>query len=85
MCLSKIFSWHRYIDDVLMWSGSEEELREFTGGLGCNPYNLKPIDDYFFLDLMITLTKEGHVRTKLYCKKRQQIVYCMQQVTTLSS
>lgn len=44
---------------------------EFTGGLDCNPYNLKFTCDYnrhsvTFLDLTIMLNKVGHVRTKLY-------------------
>lgn len=72
--LSKVTSWYRYIDDILLlWSGPRDELTLFIDHLTQNSYNLKftmecSQSQIHFLDLQISLHSNGQIQTALYRK-----------------
>ncbi|XP_068113208.1 uncharacterized protein [Hyperolius riggenbachi] len=70
-----IAGWHRFIDDILiLWQGSQEDLKQFLTLLNTNDVNIFLTSDISsttvnFLDLHIMKDEEGHLISTLYRKK----------------
>lgn len=72
--LGLITSWHRYIDDVLLfWSGTRDELKLFMVTISNNEYNIKftmtcNLRRVRFVDLEISVNEDGTLGSSLFRK-----------------
>ena len=87
----KPYLWRRYIDDIMfIWKGEVNELEEFITHINTQHTHIKFTATYNqdtrsipFLDMQITINKDGLIETDLY-KKR--IICCqIPQTSILSS
>ena len=66
--------WKRYIDDVFMiWQHGDTELKDFIAHLNTRHDTIKFTEESSrssinFLDITVTLTAQGTLKTSLYCK-----------------
>ena len=66
--------WKRYIDDVFMiWQHGEPELKDFITHLNSRRNTIKFTEECScssvnFLDVTVSLTPNGTIKTSLYCK-----------------
>ncbi|CAH2293015.1 Hypothetical predicted protein, partial [Pelobates cultripes] len=69
-----IYSWHRYIDDILVfWLGSVDKFQKLVRDLNNNTIGLQlthviDSEHLVFLDLNITVLEDGKVETELFRK-----------------
>lgn len=72
--LNHVLSWHRFIDDLfVIWTGTEQLLKEFVQLLNTNQFNLHFTFTFdncsiSFLDLNISKNISGQLVTDLSCK-----------------
>ena len=82
---TKPYLWRRYIDDVFfIWRGDVQELKDFIHFINQQHPNIKFVATFDsetksipFLDMLISINKDGYLETDLYKKETARIKYLL--------